>query len=260
MGNQQTFKRISVSLMGMLLCGVFTSCGSTDSEATAIIPRQKTPKERKLARVKRVREDLERWNKRTEDLFSEETPTQKPKPTFGGIELVRVWRRHSVTGVIEVKQEHHGTRKAAMQRLRELTRTDWKHWSPIPAPELAAGLATTYPEFAECPFIMQVSNTPKDWGKSVGKHLACYRTVSALENALAREFVVRFEEDYMLPCKNLESITIDEDGPYIRTLRKRCRALGFTVTPRDKVTTSRELIERRTNNRLHKKRITSSGR
>ena len=34
-----------------------------------------------------------------------------------------------------------------------------------------------------------------------------------MEAALAREFVVSFEDDYMKPCKDLGSVTLKENGP-----------------------------------------------
>jgi len=71
---------------------------------------------------------------------------------------------------------------------------------------------------------------------------------------------VDFENDYMLPCKNLAAVSISEDGPYLRSLRKRCRSLGFEVTPLDSQPRSREVRKRSKSNRLHKKRVTKLGK
>ena len=255
MKGQQTFTWALTFALSLALCTTLPGCGSAEPEPKAKVPRKKTVAERRRARARREQRDLAHWRKRTEGILHEGVLPKTPKPSRSGVQLVRVWRRHGVTGVITVKQEHHGTREGAKLRLKELTSEGWNHWSPNPAPELAAGLAATYPEFAECPYIMQASDTRKEWDKSVGKHLSCYRTVKALETALAREFVVAFEDDYMLPCKNLEAITISEDGPYLRSLRKRCRAMGLEVTPRESLPDSPEVRKRSKSNRLHKKRV-----
>lgn len=260
MVDNQTFNRFALVCLTALISSVWCACGETAPEPKAKVPRKKTAAERRKARIQREQRDLAHWRKRTAGILSDNTTPVAYKPSPTAIELIRVWRRHGVTGVIEVKQEHHGTREGAKLRMAQLTSQGWNHWSPTPAPELAVGLATTYPEFAECPFIMQISNSRYDWeNTAVGKRLTCYRTIKAMEAALAREFVVSFEDDYMLPCENLGSVTLKENGPYFRSLRKRCRRLGFDVTPQQASPKERDLVKREKNNRLHKKRITSKG-
>ncbi|MFT5430397.1 MAG: hypothetical protein ACI9OJ_001071 [Myxococcota bacterium] len=151
--------------------------------------------------------------------------------------LVRVHRRHIISGIIQVHDEYHASSLMAERRNQALRAAGWRPWPPSPRPDLAKIVARTRAEFRECPFLLEVSHMPKNWLQGAGKFVSCQGSVKDLEAALGREYAIAFHQASAEPCRDLVNLPLsDLQTPAMTPLRKRCENMGVDLRPKPQQT------------------------
>jgi hypothetical protein len=142
------------------------------------------------------------------DTFSVKIPGPD-RPTLGPMRfpgiLVRMYRRSSATGLIDVHSERVADDNSVRRTQKTLSQDGWKEWPPPPAPELALGYSHLAEDSMDCGYLLHVTDRPTHWHIPPTKTIQCFARLDSVEKALYREEQISFHREREEWCAGKES-------------------------------------------------------
>jgi|GEM_PF-5578650 len=145
----------------------------------------------------------------TRDTFSTSKTVGSDRPTLGPMRfpgmLVRMYRRSSATGLIDVHSERVVDANASRRTQERLTQEGWEKWPPSPAPELALGYSHLTEDSMDCGYLLHVTNRPTNWLHPPMQTIKCFARLDSVEKAMDREDQILFHREREEWCAGKQS-------------------------------------------------------